>query len=288
MNPIAFDASENIMKKSKSISQKLNLTVALAVALSVTTVAVEAGTAPCMDKKGATLLLMKSEPKLEAKPVVVAAPAPKKVKAAAAEGQELPPPKDEPKVIDAGPPPSDAIVLFDGTDLSKWANDKGGPAKWDIKDGVMTVTKTGYIHTKQAFGDCQLHAEWATPAEVKGDGQGRGNSGIFLQGHYEIQVLDSYNNKTYFHGQAGSLYKQHAPLVNASRKPGEWQVYDIIFHAPKFSADGKVEVPGNVTVLGTTSHSGAPKYEAHGAKEPLSLQDHGNPVRYRNIWIREL
>ncbi|MDB6016743.1 MAG: hypothetical protein JWR19_1232 [Pedosphaera sp.] len=219
----------------------------------------------------------------------------------AAEGQELPPPKDEPKVVEPGPPPADAIVLFDGKDLSKWASDKGGEAKWVVQDGAMTVTKTGYIHTKQTFGDCQLHVEWATPAEVKGSGQERGNSGVFLQSHYELQVLDSYNNPTYFHGQAGGIYKQHAPLVNVCRKPGEWQTYDIIFHAPRFDEAGKLTKPGTMTVLqngvliqdnaeilGTTSHTGAPKYTAHPLKQPLALQDHGEPVRYRNIWIREL
>jgi len=214
---------------------------------------------------------------------------------------EIPPPKDEPRVVNPGPPPADAIVLFDGQDLNQWKNEKDGPAKWDVKDGVMTVNQTGSILTKQAFGDCQLHVEWATPAEVKGNGQERGNSGVYLQGHYEVQVLDSYNNPTYFHGQAGSVYKQHAPLVNASRKPGEWQAYDIIFHAPRFDAAGKVLQPGTVTVLhngvlvqdhaeilGATSHIGRPKYAAHPLKQPLLLQDHGNPVRYRNIWIREL
>ncbi len=206
----------------------------------------------------------------------------------------------EPKVTDPGPPPADAIVLFDGADLSKWADDKGSDARWDVKDGVATVNGTGYIHTRQEFGDCQLHVEWATPAEVKGDGQGRGNSGIFLQYRYEIQVLDSYNNKTYFDGQAGAVYKQYPPLVNACRKPGEWQAYDIIYHAPRFDNDGKLTKPGDVTVIqngvliqdhvelkGDTMQA-TPSYKAHPLKQPLALQDHGNPVRYRNIWIREL
>jgi len=219
----------------------------------------------------------------------------------AAEEGEIPPPKNEPHVINPGPPPSDATVLFDGKDLSQWQSANGGPAKWEVKDGVITVTHTGDIATKQVFGDCQLHVEWATPAEVEGNGQERGNSGVYLQSRYEIQVLDSYDNPTYYHGQAGAVYKQYAPLVNACRKPGEWQTYDIIFHAPRFDADGKLLKPATVTVLqngvliqdhveilGSTTHVGHPKYNAHSLKQPLLLQDHGNPVRFRNIWIREL
>jgi len=208
----------------------------------------------------------------------------------------------EPRIINPGPPPSDAIVLFSGEDLSQWKSVKGdGPAKWEVKDGVATVNGTGSILSKQAFGDCQLHVEWAAPAEVKGQGQGRGNSGVYLQSRYEIQVLDSYDNKTYYDGQAAAVYKQHAPLVNACRKPGEWQTYDIIYHAPQFDSTGKVTRPGTVTVLhngvlvqdnvevkGDTGPAVAPKYKAHSAKEPLMLQDHGNPVRFRNIWVREL
>ena len=239
---------------------------------------------------------------------------------------EIPPPKDEPKVINPGPPPSDAIILFDGKNLSKWRGADGSEAKWEIKreaqkvkrpakgaeslrsssvspqinKGVAIVNGTGSIFTKEEFGDCQLHVEWATPSAIKGEGQGRGNSGVYIQNRYEVQVLDSYNNKTYFHGQAGSIYKQHAPLVNACRPPGEWQTYDIIFHAPRFEGD-KLVTPGRLTVLhngvlvqdhteilGTTSHEGDPKYEPHPLKQPLQLQDHGNPVRYRNIWIRPL
>ena len=220
---------------------------------------------------------------------------------AADDNKEIPPPKDEPKIINPGPPPSDAVVLFAGKDLSKWQGADGGEAKWDVKDGVATINGTGSIQTKQEFGDCQLHVEWASPAEVKGEGQGRGNSGIYLQGRYEIQVLDSYSNKTYFHGQAGGIYKQVAPLVNACRKPGEWQAYDIIFRAPRFNESGKVEKPATVTVLhngvliqdhveilGTTSHEGYPKYKKHPLKQPLALQDHHSAVKYRNIWIREL
>jgi len=220
----------------------------------------------------------------------------------AAEEGEIPPPKDEPRIIDPGPPPSDAIVLFDGKDLLKWKSEKDeGPAKWEVEEGIVRVNGSGNIMTRERFGDCQLHLEWATPAEVKGSGQGRGNSGVFLSGRYEIQVLDSYNNKTYYHGQAGAVYKQYAPLVNVCRKPGEWQSYDIIYHVPRFDSAGKVVKPGRVTVLqngvliqdnieikGLTGPAGAPKYQSHPLKQPLALQDHGNPVRYRNIWIREL
>jgi len=205
----------------------------------------------------------------------------------------------EAAVVDPGPPPSDAIVLFDGKDLSKWQNGKGGEAKWKLPgDGSMEANGTGSILTKEEFGDVQLHVEWATPKEVKGEGQGRGNSGVYLQGRFEIQVLDSYNNKTYFNGQAGAFYEHNAPLVNASRKPGEWQTYDIVFHPPKTGADGKV-VPGSFTVL----HNGvliqdhipvkgdptrAANFQGVTPKGPLVLQDHGNPVRYRNIWLRRL
>lgn len=214
-------------------------------------------------------------------------------------------PMTEPRVIDPGPVggrPSDAIVLFDGKDLSQWSSKNGGPAKWEVKDGVAIVTRTtGDIVSKQEFGDVQLHVEWATPAEVKGEGQGRGNSGVFLQSRYEVQVLDSYQNKTYFHGQAGGVYKQYPPLVNACRKPGEWQAYDIIFHAPAFDDSGNVTrratmtvlhngvlIQDNVQVQGTTTHEGDPKYTKHPPKAPIQLQDHGDPVRYRNIWVRPL
>lgn len=220
----------------------------------------------------------------------------------AAPDGETPPPKGQPRVMDPGPPPSDAIVLFDGKDLSHWKNDDGGgPAKWEVKDGFATVNGTGGISTKQGFGDCQLHIEWATPAEVKGDGQDRGNSGVYLSSRYEIQVLDSYNNKTYYNGQAGAIYNQYPPLVNASRKPGEWQAYDVIYHAPRFDGDGKLLKPGTATILqngvliqdhveilGPTASPDKPKYEPHPLKQPLALQDHGCPVRYRNIWIRDL
>jgi hypothetical protein len=208
----------------------------------------------------------------------------------------------EPAKVDPGPiggPPSDAIVLFDGKDLSQWVDKNGGPAQWDVKDGVATVNGTGDITSRQAFGDCQLHVEWATPEVIVGSGQGRGNSGVFMQNRYEIQVLDSYTNKTYFNGQAAAVYSQYPPLVNSSRPPGEWQVYDIIYHAPRFADDGSVTtkarvtvlhngvlVQDNVEILGVTGYP--PKYQKHNPKEPLRLQDHGNPVRFRNIWIREL
>jgi hypothetical protein len=221
---------------------------------------------------------------------------------------QVPNPTKEPAVVTPGAtpgaPPSDAIVLFDGKDLSKWVSQAaaGGPAPWVVADGVATVKPgSGGIQTKQAFGSCQLHIEFATPSVVEGNSQGRGNSGVFLMNNYELQILDSYQNPTYFHGQAGAIYKQHAPLVNASRKPGEWQVYDVVFHAPKFDADGKliqratftvfhngVLIQDHVIVMGVTSHDKPPYYEAHAAKMPLSLQDHHNPMRFRNIWIREL
>lgn len=208
----------------------------------------------------------------------------------------------EPKVIDPGPvggPGSDAIVLFDGTDLSKWRSEKGtGEARWILKDGVAIVNGTGSILTKEEFGDCQLHVEWAAPADVKGDGQGRGNSGVYLQGRYEVQVLDCYRNKTYANGMAGALYSKFAPLANVCRKPGEWQIYDIIFHAPKPTPDGQGVVPGSLTVLfnGILVQDHVPvgpattaaKFGGAVEKGPLMLQDHSNPVRYRNIWIRPL
>jgi hypothetical protein len=211
-----------------------------------------------------------------------------------------------PKIVEPGKsndqPPSDAIVLFGGRDLSAWLDKNNQPAKWTVDGNAMTVTKgTGDIHTEKKFGSCQLHIEWRTPEKVEGESQGRGNSGIFLMSRYELQVLDSYNNRTYSNGQAGSIYKQHIPLVNASRKPGEWQTYDVIFTAPKFNADGSVNLPARITVIhngvlvqnnveikGSTAYIGQPKYTKHDDKEPLTLQDHGNPVSYRNIWIREL
>jgi len=212
----------------------------------------------------------------------------------------------QPRIVQPGKTaadaPSDAIILFNGTDASGWEAKGGGPIKWKIENGAMTVVGgTGEIHSKQGFGDCQLHIEWRTPAEVKGEGQGRGNSGIFLMSRYELQVLDNFNNKTYSNGQAGSIYKQLPPLVNASRGPGEWQTYDVLFTAPRFYEDGSVKSPARITVLhngvlvqnnstlaGGTQYIGIANYEKHGDKEPIILQDHGNPVSYRNIWIRPL
>lgn len=201
-----------------------------------------------------------------------------------------------------GQPPSDAIILFDGKGLSQWRSMDGSPAKWKIKDGyIETVGGAGYIRTVQKFGDCQLHVEWTAPLPVKGNGQGRGNSGVFLMGKYEVQVLDSYQNKTYADGQAAAVYGQYPPQVNACRPPGQWQTYDIIFHRPRFDETGEllrparmtvlhngVLVQDNVELLGPTRWVHRPSYQLHPDKLPLSLQDHGNPVRYRNIWIREL
>ncbi len=201
-----------------------------------------------------------------------------------------------------GRAPSDAVVLFDGKDLSKWAHKDGSAAKWKVESGYTeVVAKTGYIYTREAFGDCQLHVEFSEPTPPKGESQDRGNSGVFLLGLYEIQVLDSYENKTYADGQASAVYGQYPPLVNASRPPGQWQSYDIVFHGPRFDKDGKLLRPARATVLhngvlvqdnvelsGPTAHGQRPPYKAHAEKLPLGLQDHGNPVRYRNVWIREL
>lgn len=202
----------------------------------------------------------------------------------------------------AGDAPSDALVLFDGKDLSKWTNGSGAAPGWEVKDGAATVVKgTGEIKTKQEFGDIQLHIEWRSPGTVEGDGQNRGNSGIFFHGLYELQVLDSYENTTYPNGQAGSIYKQYVPLTNVCRKPGEWQTYDVIFTAPRFSeGSGRIISPAYITVIhngvliqnhvalmGGTQYKGLPVYKPHG-KGPITLQDHGAPVSYRNIWVREL
>ncbi len=205
---------------------------------------------------------------------------------------------------EAVPAPSDADVLFDGKDLSSWKGGKSEEAQWIVSEGVFTVKKgTGAIETKKHYRDFQLHLEWKVPVSITGSGQGRGNSGVFLQGIYEIQVLDNYENKTYANGQAGSIYKQTAPLVNAMKKPGEWNVYDIIFTAPTFKADGTyrtypfvtvihngVIVQNNTRINGTTPYIGFPVVEEHG-DGPIMLQDHGDPseaISFRNIWIREL
>jgi hypothetical protein len=213
-----------------------------------------------------------------------------------------------PPVVDPGPagspvaPPPGALVLFDGQDLSQWTDSKGGPARWKVENGYVEVAaKAGSIKTKRGFGDCHLHVEWASPAAVRGESQGRGNSGVFLMNTYEVQVLDCYDNKTYADGMAASIYGQYPPLVNACRKPGEWQSYDIVFRAPRFNADKTLASPAIMTVFhngiavqnnavltGPTGHKVRPPYAAHDDALPISLQDHGNPVRFRNIWIREL
>jgi hypothetical protein len=219
-----------------------------------------------------------------------------------------------PPVVTPGPvgvvgaAPSDALILFDGSAkalVENWTDTKGGPSGWKVVDGALeSVKAAGYIQTKGKFGSCQLHVEWASPANVQGDGQGRGNSGVFLMGTYEVQVLDNYNNVTYADGQAGALYGRQKPLVNACRKPGEWQSYDIIFHRPVFDQNGKVIRRATFTVLhngvlvqdhtvlsGGTNWNGphaASGYQAHPDKLPIAFQDHGNPVRFRNVWIRDL
>lgn len=207
----------------------------------------------------------------------------------------------------AGTAPSDAIVLFDGTEesMNHWTDERGNKTRWQYVDGALeSRDRAGYIQTKETFGSCQLHIEWAAPKEVKGDGQGRGNSGIFMMGRYEIQVLDSFDNITYPDGQAGALYGRQKPLVNASRGPGEWQSFDIVFHQPKFDESGNVlrkatftifhngvliqdhyELSGGTDWLGPYAVS---DYTKHEDRLPLKLQDHGNPVRFRNIWVRHL
>lgn len=202
----------------------------------------------------------------------------------------------------AGTAPSDAIVLFDGSDLSNWRAMDGGAAKWIVNEDYMeSVRGAGYVRTLQGFGDCQVHVEFMTPTPPQGESQGRGNSGVFLMGIYEVQVLDSYDNITYADGQCAAIYGQVPPHVNVCRKPGEWQTYDIIFKAPRFAENGDLRKPAIITVLqngvlvhdhveikGPTNWCSKSPYQPHPGKLPLSLQDHGNPVRYRNIWIREL
>ncbi len=199
-------------------------------------------------------------------------------------------------------PPSDAIILYSGSgDLDNWIHEGGEKAKWKAEDIITIVPKSGGIKTKKSFGDMQLHVEWRSPEVIEGEGQGRGNSGVYMMGKYEVQVLDSYDSETYYNGQAGSIYKQHIPLVNACLPPGEWQVYDIIFTAPRFFDNGTLKSPAFITVIhngiliqnhveliGSTAFIGKPAYNPHPEKLPLLLQDHGNPVSFRNIWVREL
>jgi len=221
------------------------------------------------------------------------------------------PPVVVPGAFSEAPPPADAVRLFDGRDLSQWASVKdGSAARWTVADGAFTVAKgTGNIQTRRSFGSYQLHLEWRIPAGITGDGQARGNSGLFLASTgdgddgYELQIMDSYRNKTYVNGQAGSIYKQFAPLANPARAPGEWQSYDVIWTAPIFAADGSVMRPASMTAFfngvlvqdhtvlkGTTRYIGSPSYKPHG-RAPIKLQDHGDPsapISFGNIWIREL
>lgn len=215
----------------------------------------------------------------------------------------------QPKVVTPGiqatsSAPSDAIILFDGKDLSQWESAKGGAAEWDVHDGVFTVNKPkGDIQTKEKFGSYQLHIEWCIPEGITGTSQVRGNSGVFMQGMYEVQVLDCYNNETYVNGMTGSIYKQTPPLANAMRKPGEWNVYDIIYTAPVFNENGTYKYRPYVTVihngvvlqnhteiLGTTEYIGFPQVKQHG-DGPIILQSHGDPsapISFRNIWLRKM
>lgn len=231
--------------------------------------------------------------------------------ALAAGQQEWPvhdPDRPQPPVVapgPAGPPvpaPADAVALFDGKDLAAWTDAKGGPARWKVENGYMeAVPKAGDVRTARGFGDCQLHVEWMAPSPAKGKDQDRGNSGVFLMGLYEVQVLDCYENRTYADGMTAALYGQHPPLVNACRPPGEWQAYDIIFRRPRFDEDGRVLAPARMTVFhngilvhdnalltGPTAHKARPPYKMHADRLPIGLQDHSHPVRFRNIWVREL
>jgi len=220
--------------------------------------------------------------------------------------------RPQPAVVDPGTPssqaqvgtaPSDAVVLFNGTDTSQWASMDGSPTKWVVHDGAFEcVPGSGYARTLESFGDCQLHVEWAAPNPPHGDSQGRGNSGVFFGfDRYECQVLDSYQNKTYADGSAAAIYGQYAPLVNVTRPPGQWQTYDILWTAPRFAKDGHllskaretvfhngVLVQNNVELTGPTSWLERAPYKAHPERLPIALQDHGNPVRFRNLWVREL
>lgn len=199
-------------------------------------------------------------------------------------------------------PPSDATVLYGGIkDTVNWTESNGRRIRWIANDSLTCVPKSASIQTRQSFGNCQLHVEWRAPLPAVGSGQGRGNSGVYLMSLYEVQVLDSWQNETYYNGQAGSIYKQYIPLVNASTPPGTWQTYDIIFAAPRFNTDSTLNTPGYITVIhngvliqnhvelkGPTEYIGKPVYKYHDSKRPLMLQNHTNPVSYRNIWIREL
>lgn len=198
-----------------------------------------------------------------------------------------------------GSAPSDAVVLFDGSDLSAWTSN-GEAARWKLEQGAMVVNGTGNLATRERFGDVQLHLEWMAPSEVKGESQGRGNSGVFLMGRYEVQILDSYENRTYADGQAAALYGQRPPLVNAARPPGEWQSYDIVFRAPRFEG-AQLLAPARVTVLhngvlvqdaaeflGATTHRALAQYAPHEPEGPIVLQDHGDALRFRNVWARRL
>ena len=218
------------------------------------------------------------------------------------------PNRPQPPVVAPGPagppvpPPADAVTLFAGEDLGAWTDAKGQPARWKVENGYFEVVpKTGDVRTVKGFGDCQLHVEWMAPSPAKGADQDRGNSGVFLMGLYEVQVLDCYGNRTYADGMTAAIYGQFPPLVNACRPPGEWQTYDIVFHRPRFDQDGNVLAPARMTVLhngilvhdnavltGPTAHKARPPYKMHADKLPISLQDHGHPVRFRNIWIRGL
>ena len=218
------------------------------------------------------------------------------------------PNRPQPPVVAPGPagppvpPPADAVTLFAGEDLGAWTDAKGQPARWKVENGCFEVVpKTGDVRTVKGFGDCQLHVEWMAPSPAKGADQDRGNSGVFLMGLYEVQVLDCYGNRTYADGMTAAIYGQFPPLVNACRPPGEWQTYDIVFHRPRFDQDGNVLAPARMTVLhngilvhdnavltGPTAHKARPPYKMHADKLPISLQDHGHPVRFRNIWIRGL
>ena len=287
------------------MSRTLLVVAGICVVAMIAGCATNDGSKPAAKVEPAKVTVAKVEPAAEPKPTVQYVETPTGRWMVHDENRPAPP------IITPGgrrsAPPSDATVLFDGTQASmaNWTDTKGQPSKWVTGDGYMESVKgAGYIQTKQEFGSCQLHVEFATPENVQGTSQGRGNSGVFLQGQYEIQVLDSYENKTYPDGQCGALYGRAVPLVNACRKPGEWQSYDIIYHRPLFDKDGKVARKATFTVLhngvliqdhvvleggtGWINAHTVTDYEAHGDKGSIQLQDHGNPVRYRNIWVREL